>query len=201
MVKQLLVVFRVFTGPEHSVHRSPFFKAVGKLMLRNPNISVEKLTSKQIREQSISIDDVADWLLGKDTTCRVIHIILSHVHQTMTKINLTHIRTALNRLTFHEGFPTGIELQCPAFNQDKFAYLKPIPEFTNPTMKVILPFQESERDVASINRFLQKDNEGKGWIVKKPYVTNTVVKFCPCPKTVRRTQYVLKFIITPALRF
>ena len=120
----------------------------------------------------------------------------------MTKINLTHIRNALNRLTFHEGFPTGIELQCPAFTQDKFTYLKPIPEFTNPTMKVVLPFQESERDVASINRFLKKNNEGKGWIVKKPYVTNTVVKFCPCPSTVRRTLvYILTFIIAPALRF
>jgi hypothetical protein len=183
MLKQL-VVFRVFTGPEHSAHRSPFFKAVAKLTLSNPNVSVEKITSKEIREQAISIDGVIDWLLGKDTTCRVIHIILSHVHQTMTKIDLIQIRNALNRLTFHEGFPTGIELQCPAFNQDKFTYLKPIPLFTNPTMKVILPFQESERDVASINRFLRNENEGKGWIVKKPYVTNTVVKFCRCPETV-----------------
>ena len=196
------MVFRVFTGPEDSIHRAPFFKAVGKLKMRNPNVSVECLTSKEIREQSISVDDVVDCLLGKDTTCRVIHIILSHVHQTMTKINLTHIRNALNRLTFHKGFPTGIELQCPAFTQDKFTYLKPIPEFTNPTMKVVLPFQESERGVASINRFLKKNNEGKGWIVKKPYVTNTVVKFCPCPSTVRRTLvYILTFIIAPALRF
>ena len=199
MSKQL-VVFRVFTGPEHSAHRSPFFEAVGKLLLRKPNVSVECLTSKQIRERSISVDEVIDWLLGKDTTCRVIHIILSHVHQTMTKINLTQIRNALNRLTFHEGFPTGIELQCPAFNQDKFTYLKPIPQFTNPTMKVILPFQQSERDVASINRFLRNNNEGKGWIVKKPYVTNTVVKFCSDIKTVRRI-HILIFIITYALRY
>ena len=149
MFKQL-VVFRVFTGPEYSAHRSPFFKAVAKLTLSNPNVSVEKITSKEIREQAISIDGVIDWLLGKDTTCRVIHIILSHVHQTMTKIDLIQIRNALNRLTFHEGFPTGIELQCPAFNQRQVYIFKTNTSFYQPNDESNLAFPR-EREGCCVN--------------------------------------------------
>jgi hypothetical protein len=42
------------------------------------------------------------------------------------------------RLKFHTGFPTGDQLRCPVFTQDKIVYLKCLGEFANNTLTVPL---------------------------------------------------------------
>ena len=50
--------------------------------------------------------------------------------------NLTDVVQQIQRLKNHRGFPTAQFLQCPVFLQDKFDYLRCVPEISLPTLKV-----------------------------------------------------------------
>lgn len=52
--------------------------------------------------------------------------------------NVIEVVSNLQRLKWHPGFPTGKNLRCPIFLQDKFVYLKAMPhKLCLPTLKVI----------------------------------------------------------------
>lgn len=53
--------------------------------------------------------------------------------------NVMEVVSNLQRLKGHPGFPTGENLRCPIFLQDKFVYLRAMPhKLCLPTLKVIL---------------------------------------------------------------
>ena len=103
-----------------------------------------------------------------------IHFVLAHVHQGSIK-HFWHIPTvlsALSRLRYHEGFPSGVELNCPAFTQDKFEYLEALGDTCNPTLKIPLTPHEQDIDRDKIVAFTNANTEGRGWILKTPFSTN-----------------------------
>jgi hypothetical protein len=126
---------------------------------------------------------LVDWLAGGD-----FHIITTHVHQGLPNWNAGDVAVELQRLHGHPGFPNGLNLCCPVFLQHKFHYLLGLRQYVNPTLTVQLPLmtavvdrrgnttltsvvEADDFDRLDINKFLDKYNEGKGWVIKLPFVT------------------------------
>jgi len=135
-----------------------------------------------LKDRNWSAVDLIDWLLGSD-----IHFVLSHVHQGKSSEginqmgwNVHHLEEQLWRLSGHNGFPSGANLKCPIFLQDKMRYIRAVPLYTNPTLRVILNKRGhfiSSR--ATIEHFISKTNSENGWVVKMPYTTNCeYMKIC-----------------------
>jgi len=63
-----------------------------------------------------------------------------NVHQGYThqKLDMAFLQTQLQRLHYHDGFPTGNFLRCPVFTQDKYEYLSVMGSLANPTLRIYL---------------------------------------------------------------
>ena len=102
---------------------------------------VEYRSNKGIRENGYSIEDMFEWLWNCD-----IHYILTHVHQGITlhrdfpDWNIPSIINNLNNLELHTGFPSGVLIKCPVFQQDKFKYVDVFMQkgLALPTLKIFL---------------------------------------------------------------
>ena len=125
-----------------------------------------------------------DWLLDSD-----IHFFLTHPIQAMYHWNCEDVFVQLQRLQNHVGFPSGEQINCPVFTQDKYQYLSAVPRITNPTLKIALPFSRSSAEDGveysevkqRVNIFIRAYSEGCGWVVKPPFETNCgpkLLKFC-----------------------
>ena len=169
--RQFLI--RAFFGPEKCVHNLAFKTVLGQYLSKGWNIQLEKKTLKELRESQWSATEFFDWILNSD-----LHFILCHLHQSVEFWSILDIKTGYERLSTHSGFPTGRQTRCPVINQDKFDYLSSIKSFCNPTMQIMLPFEWTQMQSLGIQNFLYEVDEGKGWVVKSPYVTNTKVAFC-----------------------
>ena len=55
----------------------------------------------------------------------------------MRSCSVVDIYKEFARLKYHPGFPSGQQLKCPIFSQDKFNYLQHIPA-TMPTCKLVV---------------------------------------------------------------
>jgi hypothetical protein len=132
---------------------------------------------KNIRESAdFDPQDLVDWLASAD-----IHIISTHPSQANTDIwNVTDMFIALENLRGHTGFPAGPHLECPVFTQHKYKYLNLLPKFMiTPTHCVSTQAPLSDEARGMLESFLAQNNEGKGWIVKLPFVTNGD-RLCRC---------------------
>jgi len=135
-------------------------------------------------------DDLIDWLLDSD-----IHFVVTHPHQGNPRWDVSQLYLALDRLRLHPGFPNNDQLNCPVFLQHKFAYLTGVRQIANPTIAIPFPSpekseseegvtfissaDESAFDVPQLHRFLESNNEGRGWVIKHPFVTmREGIKWC-----------------------
>jgi hypothetical protein len=110
--------------------------------------------------------------------------------------NYADLLTNLARLRDHPGFPSGEQVMCPVFQQDKYSYLEALLPFKLiiPTLKVnCTPWEkililcimlsklrigclDGESCVLNIDEvaaFLGTYSEGAGWVVKLPFTTNS----------------------------
>ena len=120
-------------------------------MLGKETIKFEILTLNVLRTKNWTMETFVNWLLGGH-----IHFVLCHVHQGMESSawNVVDLYAELNRLQMHEGFPSGIQLQCPVFTQDKREYLKLLPDITLPTYFITIPtFANDDVMCATISRY------------------------------------------------
>ena len=137
------------------------------------------MSARDLRENEWTSVQLFDWLMGVDCPADVksIHLIDCHLHQSLVMFSIDEINAGLERLESHVGFP---RTKCPVVRQDKFAYLCSSPRFFNPTMKIPLPFSHRDEYLKlMIQEFLAtvEPIDSAGWVLKKPYVTNTRVKF------------------------
>lgn len=178
-----MVLLRVFYGGCASVQSIPFIAAAEEIRaLSHTDVYIETIDICQLKDLGWSALHLVNWLLGSD-----VHFILSHVHQGKSKEginqmgwNVHHLEEQLWRLSGHTGFPSGENLKCPIFLQDKLRYIRAIPLYTNPTLRVILnkrgQFVSSSDKIA---HFMAKTNSEQGWVVKMPYTTNCeYMKIC-----------------------
>lgn len=178
-----MVLLRVFYGGSASVQSIPFLAAAGEITtLSESDLYVETVDICQLKDRNWSAVDLVDWLLGSD-----VHFVLSHVHQGKSNEgtnqmgwDVHRLEEELWRLSDHKGFPTGKNLKCPVFLQDKIRYIRAVPQYTNPTLRVILNKRgQFESSRATIALFMAKTNYEKGWVVKMPYTTNCeYIKIC-----------------------
>jgi hypothetical protein len=98
-------------------------------------ISVFYISVKDISKARMTPTELIDKLLDSD-----VHFILSHIHQSILDRNIGwHIDDLLmnlERLKFHKGFPSGAQLACPVFTQDKYEYISQIVGYSIPTIKL-----------------------------------------------------------------
>lgn len=138
-----IVEIRVFIGGIDGVQVGPFMAAYGDVVavlhkLISPRrLRIEYMSVKSVSEQGWSIEDLINWLLGSH-----IHFILSHIHQGFkshgNQLDMNNVMAQLKRLTYHPGFPSGQQLSCPVFTQDKINYIKPLLDMANDTLRVDL---------------------------------------------------------------
>lgn len=177
------ITIRLFGGGTWSTQTSQFYAAIQELNLNKNFYQIETLSCDDVNVNHYSISYIVDWLLGG-----TIHWITAHVHQGI-QLRIINSRNAmcftmeetirqLQRLKYHPGFPSGDQLQCPIFLQDKIKYLRALqPEgMCNATYMVERPRSLNgrfERDaIDNIVVFLNNcSDEGCGWVVKPPFVT------------------------------
>jgi hypothetical protein len=121
--------YRVWEGSSTGEQVVHFNVAMGRvkdfLGQSGHSIKVEVLDLKGLRDQKLDIRDLITWLLGSH-----IHFAITHPHQGMedaSKCTIKQIYQEVDRLKFHPGFPSGVQLQCPIFLQDKWKYLQHVP--------------------------------------------------------------------------
>ena len=187
------VRIHLYMGPHKGTCGSAVTCAVSRLQNRFDDGHSLEIESKYIDEvRKGTPTDLIDWLLDSD-----IHIIATHVHQGIPRWSASIVYTELQRLRNHCGFPSGDQLQCPVFTQHKFNYLYGIRQFVAPTLAVQFPLVERSVDDSGnerlscevdashfgddrvVNRFLDENNEGTGWVVKLPFITHCEgMRFC-----------------------
>jgi hypothetical protein len=140
------IVLRVFVTPGAS-QSTPFQAPLRHCNINNAFYNVEYLTVDMLKcdTHKFSPSDLVDWLLSSH-----IHFVLTHPNQGQQfwhkdlRWNLAELKCQLLRLYHHNGFPTGIEVHCPIFTQDKYCYLKHLPGYTNKTLQLLLSEQIDE---------------------------------------------------------
>ena len=122
IARRTCVLLHVFTGGKNGYQVEPFSNALAMVRtlsgLKNVHLICEFQNNDQVRKLHWTPNNLVDWLIEAD-----IHFILTHVHQGMLHWNTADVIVALSRLSGHQGFPSGLELTCPIFLQDKWAYI------------------------------------------------------------------------------
>jgi hypothetical protein len=212
------ILIRAFAGGDKAVQRHSFFCAVQHTMSavgKKYNVStwLEYMDTKSVSKKRWGPEQLIDWLLQSN-----MHFITAHVHQGLRSHglswNLSEFLPQLQRLKYHVGFPSGDQLRCPVFTQDKFEYLRHLGDMANNTFVVYLTsdgvyeattLAEIERFLKIVKiflqgivftfmmltiRFINVNNEGCGWVIKAPFTTNgECVKFA---KSMERIVYFLR---------
>lgn len=125
-----LITVRIFFGGFVGEQITPIISALGYFT----NLSIEYMYVKDVKDKVWSPRDLVDWLLGAD-----VHIIPCHPHQGIIyqlRWDCDLLKTQLQRLAAHRGFPSGVNLECPIFLQDKFEYIRVMDTWSIPTVRI-----------------------------------------------------------------
>lgn len=159
--RQSKFIIGVFTGGLRGVQVHQFEAALKQVinefeLYYNPGkleISVFYITAKDVAKYRMTPTDLVNRLLDSD-----VHFILSHIHQALIGRNLgwciDDLLSNLERLKYHKGFPSGEQLSCPVFTQDKYDYITRIAGYSIPTMKV--PIKEPNKYPANFTEELRR---------------------------------------------
>jgi hypothetical protein len=177
--KEEEVLIRVYKGNSKGAQSDAFDMAINRVIHslngKGHKVSIKSLDLKQFREQEMHFSDVIDWLLGSH-----IHFIITHPHQGLETSgwSVQAIYNEVQRLTYHEGFPSMEKLSCPIFCQDKWEYLQHLPDEMTMLTHMIPLFENMDvcsRDstvIPGIGDFIDHLPTGTTFIMKAPFVTN-----------------------------
>jgi len=146
------------------------FERVSASLQSTVDMRLNLITNKVVGESHMTECEIVDELMKCD-----VHVILGHMHQGNPQWSPVELYYHLNRLNNHVGWPSGENLRCPVFQQDKYRYISKCPELTIPSLK--LEFGRDWTD--EILEFTSSHDEKHGWIVKLPFTTNSEgISFC-----------------------
>jgi len=149
------LLIRIFGGGSSSHQTLHLQGAISRLNVDRKQCKVEVLNCDDVNTHHLSIRDVINWLLSSH-----IHICSAHLHQGIQREilasqgfnwDMKNIRSEIQRLKYHPGFPCGESLQCPVFLQDKFDYIKLLENCVNPTFKYVRPSNSIEMELSFKN--------------------------------------------------
>jgi len=170
------VTFHIVEGGLCSPQSAPLEMALlevkKKVAMSGITLNYEIKRRKDVRENA----DMTPFSLVKWLSDAHAHIIATHPSQANTHFwNVTDVIDALDTLKIHPGFPCNEQIECPVFTQHKYKYLNLLPKYMmTPTYAVPLNFpgQLGTIEKKSLTTFLMDNDEGHGWVVKMPFVTN-----------------------------
>ena len=167
------VLVRVYSGSVAAPQPGLFKTATAKLPKSVLSSTRFEYCSKEnARRWNWSPMELMAWLCESD-----IHFILTHPHQG-TSWDCREVYEAIEILRNHPGFPSGQQLDCPVFRQDKFTYVYALKEITIPTFKMTLDISLGVEDqllslYIPLENFCRAHNENEGWVVKLPFITHS----------------------------
>ena len=130
------ISINVFQGGYEANQLKALKRAIAKFQ-QSPRykVDIRYYTCDNIKNKMLSEKEFVDLMLNCD-----FHFIITHIHQNMDRLNwnMTTLYNEVLRLQAHNGFPTGPELECPMFTQNKIEYLRcllPL-KMVNPTLKI-----------------------------------------------------------------
>ena len=135
------ILVRAFTGGDKSCQRDPFYISFCQcrdevLRKYGVNLMYENMDTKTLCKKRWNPNQLMNWLLSSN-----VHFITAHAHQGLRSHGISwdmeDYLQQLQRLKFHVGFPSGEQLSCPVFTQNKFQYLRHLGDMANNTF--ILP--------------------------------------------------------------
>lgn len=116
-------IVRVFVGGYDSEQDIPFYAAVNSLggSFNPRKFDFQYKFIKDVGDQQWGARDLVNWLLASH-----VHFIICHPHQGLEDMcwYMDDLYKQILRLFYHPGFPTGDQLRCPIFTQDKIRYIK-----------------------------------------------------------------------------
>jgi len=134
-----VILVRVFVGGKASIQSGPFSSAMKRIQRecrassRVPH--VEYMDTQTLAELKWQPNQFVEWFLHAH-----IHGIIAHSHQSLFTHNLmwnmSEALAQFQRLRYHAGFPTGDQLRCPVFTQDKIDYIRCLGELAITTITV-----------------------------------------------------------------
>ena len=173
----------------------PFDEALRRLdLLRaypDVKIVVVKKSVTDIKKLKWRPNQAVDFLLEGDA-----HAVYCHVHQGLDDLewDMDELQREMLRLYDHNGVPNKEMLFCPIANQNKFNYLRAVPEMVNNTLRVAL-VEDGEFDDKmkfEIERFFDLYKTIRGVIIKAPYTTGRTFSILPFLR-VHLTHYLMHF--------
>lgn len=142
------VILRVFEGGKLCAQSNAFTSAIQDLEVTP---TIEFINIDDVKRLKMNPKALIDWLLRSHA-----HFILSHFHQGTSSQNvpqmgwnMEQLQHEVQRLSQHNGFPSGEGVNCPIFTQNKGDYLSAVPDFVNPSLLVPL-VQDGLHDYRSI---------------------------------------------------
>ena len=145
-------LIRVFTGGKQSIQSGPFLHAVAGIQKRflGTDIRVESMNTQELCAAKLQPDQFVGWLMNSH-----VHLILGHVHQSLLNHNLVwdmeYAMLQYNRLKYHVGFPSGDQLQCPVFTQNKIKYIECLGDLAVKTLTIPLT-QDGKYDQSVLSK-------------------------------------------------
>jgi hypothetical protein len=134
-----VVLVRVFSGGKASIQSGPFLCAMKKIQREcidsNKVPRVEYMDTQTLAELKWQPHQFVEWFLRSH-----VHAIIAHSHQALFSHNLlwnmSDAIAQFQRLRYHNGFPTGNQLRCPVFTQDKIDYIRYLGDLAIKTMSI-----------------------------------------------------------------
>lgn len=134
-----VVLVRVFTGGKASIQSGPFSSAIRRIQRECRGTSkvpyVEYMDTQMLAESKWQPHQFVEWFLHSH-----VHVIIAHSHQSLFNHNLmwnmSEALAQFQRLRYHAGFPTGNQLRCPVFTQDKIDYIRCLGELAVTTITI-----------------------------------------------------------------
>lgn len=130
------LVIHVFMGTESHVQRDCFYGALNELGISECEVMTFAQLKNNIRCKNWTLDTFLSWLQECD-----IYIIFCHIHQDFGVPPLLwepvdFYDQLYDKLHGRLGFPSGDQLRCPIFTQNKFRYIEALGSLCNPTFVV-----------------------------------------------------------------
>jgi hypothetical protein len=128
---------RIFLGDEKNMQHIPFTGALNSIGAVIDRSKCSTMTFSQLKDkvryEGWTQNSLINWLRDAD-----IYVILCHIHQGFGHVPILWNPVEFYAKLYHtlkdrRGFPSGEQLRCPVFTQDKVRYLSALDGLVNPT--------------------------------------------------------------------
>jgi len=179
---------------EIALQRFQYFKSYSE---RGVSVQIERMSNFDVKNKNkhiTKLSHIIDWLVEDSAESHVdAYFLPCHLHQGYQTWHesMIALKEDYNRLADHgNGCPDKYQIHCPVFTQDKFDYLKLIPEFVNPTLQIPVKELYETDEMGQIKAFWDHYcSSPSGGVIKAPFTTNG--NWRKYPKNLKKTEKIV----------